>query len=253
MIVIINITVTILSTIRHSFLVTKLEEAWLSLSQFGLFFSHTTLTLACKTEFSWSSKNLGFIVGPWPLLTQPRIISTPRGALWTSRAFQSLVPGAPLHFLLLLAKALILDNKGRHWISSGTGIESQPYSSGLSLGWKPELALPTERRTWHPEMKQSFSSHRRPSGSPKLAALCVVVETNVMRKAVAVECGQPSRSLRAPWLSLFPAVSLPIILFSIALSSFKNDVRFLPQQCQEQNLGETLWNLLVWGAHPLLC
>lgn len=211
------------------------------------------MELAYKTEFSWSSKNLGLIVGPWPLLTQPGIISTPRGALWTSWAFQSLVPGAPLHFLLLLTKALILDSEGGHWTSSGTGIESQPYPSGLWLGWKPELALPTGRGTWHPEMKQSFSSHRSPSGSPKLAVLRVVVETNVMRKAVAVECGQPSRSLRAPWPSLFLAVSLPIILFPIALSSFKNEVQVLPQQCQEQNLGETLWNLLVWGAHPLRC
>lgn len=253
MIVIISITVTILSTISHNFLVTKLEEVWLSLSQLGLFFQPYHIDTACKTEFSCSSKNLGLILGPWPLLTRPRIISTPRGALWTSHAFQSFVPGAPPHFLLLLTKALILDNEGRHWISSGMGIESQPYPNGLSLGWKPELALPTGKGTWHPEMKQSFSSHRRPSGSPKLAVLRVVVETNVMRKAVAVECGQPSRSLRAPWLSLFPAVSLPIILFSIALSSFKNDVHFLLQQCQEQNLGETLWNLLVWGAHPLLC
>ena len=41
--------------------------------------------------------------------------------------------------------------------------------------------------------------------------------------------------------------------FPHCLSSFKNEVHVLPQQCQEQNLGETLWNLLVWGAHPLRC
>lgn len=47
MIVIISITVTILSTISHNFLVTKLEEVWLSLSQLGLFFQpyHTDTSL----------------------------------------------------------------------------------------------------------------------------------------------------------------------------------------------------------------
>ena len=65
----------------------------------------------------------------------------------------------PLYtFFCYLAKALLPGSEGRHWISSGTRSESQPGQTGLSLGWEPELALPTGKETGHPEMKQSFSS-----------------------------------------------------------------------------------------------
>lgn len=47
----------------------------------------------------------------------------------------SYVPDAPLHFLLLIAKALILGSEVRHWLSSEKGIESQPGQSGPSLEW----------------------------------------------------------------------------------------------------------------------
>lgn len=104
--------------------------------------------------------------------------------------------------------------------------------------------------TGHPETNQFFPHWRTPSGSPWLAALHILGELSVMRKAISVECAQPYRT---PLAGLFSVAFLPIIPFSFALSSFANDICSLPQQFQEQNLGETSWNFMVSGAHPLLC
>ena len=168
MMVIISITVTILSTISHKFLVTKLEAVCLSLSQFGLIFSHTTWTLAYKTEFSWSSKNLGLIVGPWPLLTWPGIISTPRGAFWTSRDFQSLFL-VPLYTLFSCSPKL--------WflaVREGTGLlqgqELNLSPAQVASDWDGSLSLLFQREGEHDIQKWSnpFLHIEVPQGAPSL-------------------------------------------------------------------------------------
>lgn len=256
MIAIVIITIIILSIISPNFLVTKLEEAWLPLSQSGLFYSHITWTLVYNPGLSWPSKNLSFVAGPWPLLNRPGIIFSLLLEKLHERykPVQLGVPGAPLLFLLLLAKALIRGSDGRRWISLGTGSKSQPGQTGLSLGWEPELALPTGKETGHPEMKQSFSSLEKSLEESLAQSVASTSREKCHEKGCfygmwPTQQGPPELS----WLSLFSAVSLPIILFSFALSSLLNDIPVLSQQFQEQNLGETFCSLLVWGTHPLLC
>lgn len=104
-------------------------------------------------------------------------------------------PGAPLHFLLLLARALILGSEGRHWISAGKGSESQPGQCGLSQGWEPDLVLPVRNRTPRSEAIHLFPGEV-PRGVPSSEPLHALEEANVMRKAISVECAQPSRTFQ---------------------------------------------------------
>lgn len=103
-------------------------------------------------------------------------------------------------------------------------------------------------------MKQSFSSLEKSLEESLAQSVASTSREKCHEKGCfygtwPTQQGPPELS----WLSLFPAASLPIIVFSFALSSLLNDIPVLSQQFQEQNLGETFCSLLVWGTHPLLC
>lgn len=165
--VIVITTIMMLSVIDHNILVTNLEEVMLPLFQFGTFSNNITWTPSYNPELSWPSTHLSFVDRPLPLLTQPGVIlpSLLETVHGHHEPVLSDVPNAPLYFLPLLAKALVPDSEGKHWISPERRSESQPGQSGLSAGWEPELALPVGTRAFRNEAIP-LSAGEDPQGVP---------------------------------------------------------------------------------------
>lgn len=137
---------------------------------------------------------------------------------------------------------MILGSEGRHWISSGEGSEPRPGRRGLSQGREPELALPVRNRTSRSEAILFFPGEV-PRGVPSSQPLHALAEANVMRKAISVECAQPSRTLQNSLGGVYSQHHpLPIVPVSFALASFTNDIHFLPSTVLRTELEDAFWS-----------
>jgi hypothetical protein len=95
----------------------------------------------------------------------------------------------------------------------------------VAFDWDGNLSIPSFQ--WKHDIQKGnnyFFTSEVPQGVPNLQR-CILVETNVMRKAISKECAQPNRTLQKS-LS-FPAASLPITPFFFAQSSFTSAICFL--------------------------